>query len=243
MKPYDDYHAKKEQVEEMFDNIAPTYDSLNHILSLNIDRLWRRRVVKTVRRAGARRIMDVATGTGDLAIAMAGKIEEAHILGIDLSEKMLGVARDKIGRRGLDGRITLRKGDAERLDDIDDESFDAVTVAFGVRNFDDTAGGLQQICRKLRPGGLLAVLEFSIPRNRAVRWLYAQYSHRLLPQIGGIVSKDKRAYVYLPESVDEFPSPDDFCLMLRRAGFADADRRSLSCGIAHIYTAHKASTR
>ena len=224
----------------MFDNIASTYDGLNHILSFNIDRLWRRRVVRIVRGTGAKRIMDMATGTGDLAIAMAKRIPGSHILGVDLSRKMLDVAQNKIRRQGLDERIILQHGDAERLDAVASESLDAVTVAFGVRNFDDLAGGLQQIHRTIRPGGTLVVLEFSTPRNRAIRWFYAQYSHRLLPQIGGLVSKDKRAYVYLPESVDEFPSPERFCDLLGEAGFCDVTRHSLSCGIAHIYVARRA---
>lgn len=240
MKPYNQEQTKKEQVEEMFDNIAPTYDGLNHILSLDIDRLWRRRVVRVVRRTGAKRIMDMATGTGDLAIAMARRIAGSHILGVDLSERMLDVARGKIRRQGLDERIVLQRGDAEHLENIAPGSLDAVTVAFGVRNFDDLAGGLQQIYRTIRPGGTFVVLELSTPRNRAIRWFYAQYSHRLLPRIGALVSKDKRAYVYLPESVDEFPAPERFCDMLREAGFCDISRRSLSCGIAHIYVARRA---
>lgn len=240
MKPYNQEQTKKQQVEQMFDNIAPTYDGLNHVLSLNIDRLWRRRVVRIVRRTGAKRIMDMATGTGDLAIAMAKRIDGSHILGVDLSEKMLDVARSKIRRQGLDERIVLQHGDAEHLESIAPASLDAVTVAFGVRNFDDLAGGLQQIFRTIRPGGTFVVLEFSTPRNRVIRWFYAQYSHRLLPQIGGWVSKDKRAYVYLPESVDEFPAPESFCQMLHDAGFDRIERRSLSCGIAHIYVAHRA---
>lgn len=240
MKPYNQEQTKKQQVEEMFDNIAPTYDGLNHILSLDIDRLWRRRVVRIVRRTGAKRIMDMATGTGDLAIALAQHIAGSHILGVDLSEKMLDVARSKIRRQGLDERIVLQQGDAERLEAIAPGSLDAVTVAFGVRNFDDLAGGLQQIYRTIRPGGSFVVLELSMPRNRAIRWFYAQYSHCLLPHIGAMVSKDKRAYVYLPESVDEFPAPERFCDILREAGFCDISRHSLSCGIAHIYVAHRA---
>ncbi|MDE6862566.1 MAG: ubiquinone/menaquinone biosynthesis methyltransferase, partial [Alistipes sp.] len=170
MKPYNQEQTKKQQVEQMFDNIASTYDGLNHILSFNIDRLWRRRVVRIVRGTGAKRIMDMATGTGDLAIAMAKRIPGSHILGVDLSRKMLDVAQNKIRRQGLDERIILQHGDAERLDAVASESLDAVTVAFGVRNFDDLAGGLQQIHRTIRPGGTLVVLEFSTPRNRAIRW-------------------------------------------------------------------------
>ena len=183
MKPYNQEQTKKEQVEQMFDNIAPTYDKLNHILSFNIDRIWRRRVMRIVRRSHAQKIMDVATGTGDLAIAMAKRVEGTHILGIDLSEEMLQVARTKIEKLGLSDRIEVHKGDAENLNIVESDSIDAATVAFGVRNFENLEGGLSEIYRTLKPGGKFVVLEFSIPRNRFIRWVYAQYSHRLLPRI------------------------------------------------------------
>ena len=214
MKPYNEEQTKKEQVEQMFDNIAPNYDRLNHILSLNIDRMWRRRVMRIVRRSKASKIMDIATGTGDLAIAMAKRMERAEILGIDLSEEMLAVARRKVKRLGLEQRITLLKGDAESLTMVADGVMDVATVAFGVRNFENLEGGLAEIYRTLKAGGKLVVLEFSIPRNRLVRWVYAQYSHRLIPRIGALISKDREAYTYLPESVDEFPSPERFTDML-----------------------------
>ncbi len=239
MKPYNDEQTKKEQVEEMFDNIAPTYDKLNHIMSLNIDRIWRRRVMRIVRRSKAVKIMDVATGTGDLAIAMAKRVDRTQILGVDLSEEMLAVARQKIQKQGLEERIMLEKGDAENLSMVADSSVDAVTVAFGVRNFENVEAGLKEMWRTLKPGGKLVVLEFSIPKNRLIRWVYAQYSHRIIPRIGSLISKDKRAYVYLPESVDEFPSPERFSEMLQEAGFKSVKRRSQSFGIAYIYEATK----
>lgn len=239
MKPYNEEQTKKQQVEEMFDNIAPTYDKLNHIMSLNIDRIWRRRVMRIVRRSKAVKIMDVATGTGDLAIAIAKRADRTQILGIDLSEEMLAVARRKVQKQGLEERIMLEKGDAEDLSMVADSSIDAVTVAFGVRNFENIERGLSEMWRKLKPGGKLVVLEFSTPRNRIIRWIYAQYFHRLVPRIGGIISKDKRAYVYLPESVDEFPSPERFSQMLKDCGFTQVKRRSQSFGIAHIYEATK----
>lgn len=239
MKPYNDEQTKKEQVEEMFDNIAPTYDKLNHIMSLNIDRIWRRRVMRIVRRSKAVKIMDVATGTGDLAIAMAKRVDRTQILGVDLSEEMLAVARQKIQKQGLEERIMLEKGDAENLSMVADGSVDAVTVAFGVRNFENIEAGLKEMWRTLKPGGKLVVLEFSIPKNKFVRWVYAQYSHRIIPRIGSLISKDKRAYVYLPESVDEFPSPERFSLMLQEVGFKSVKRRSQSFGIAYIYEATK----
>ena len=239
MKPYNEEQSKKEQVEQMFDNIAPTYDKLNHIMSLNIDRVWRRRVMRIVRRAKAHKIMDVATGTGDLAIAMAKRVDRTQILGVDLSEEMLAVARRKVEKQGLEERIMLQKGDAENLDMVTSESIDVATVAFGVRNFENIERGLSEIYRTLKPGGKLVVLEFSMPKNRVVRWVYSQYAHRLLPRIGGMISKDKQAYTYLPDSVEEFPSPERFAQILRSVGFKSVKNRSQSFGIAYIYDATK----
>ena len=239
MKPYNQEQSKKEQVEIMFDNIAPTYDKLNHIMSLNIDRVWRRRVMRIVRRAKAHKIMDVATGTGDLAIAMAKRVDRTQILGVDLSEEMLAVARRKVEKQGLEERIMLAKGDAENLDMVSSESIDAATVAFGVRNFENIERGLSEIYRTLKPGGKLVVLEFSMPKNRLVRWVYSQYAHRLLPRIGGMISKDKKAYTYLPDSVEEFPVPERFAEILHGVGFKSVKTRSQSFGIAYIYDATK----
>ena len=239
MKPYNEEQSKKEQVEQMFDNIAPTYDRLNHVLSFNIDRIWRKRVMRIVRRSHPAMIMDIATGTGDLAIAMAKRTEGAKILGIDLSEEMLRVARDKVAKLGFSERIVLQKGDAEDLHTVADSSIDVVTVAFGVRNFEHLEKGLSELYRCLKPGGKLVVLEFSIPRNRLIRWVYAQYSHRLLPRIGAMISKDRQAYDYLPDSVEEFPSPERFMETLRGVGFTDTKAKSQSFGIAHIYCATK----
>ena len=239
MKPYNEEQSKKEQVEQMFDNIAPTYDKLNHIMSLNIDRVWRRRVMRIVRRAKAHKIMDVATGTGDLAIAMAKRVDRTQILGVDLSEEMLAVARRKVEKQGLEERSMRAKGDAENLDMVTSESIDAATVAFGVRNFENIERGLKEIYRTLKPGGKLVVLEFSMPKNRLIRWVYSQYAHRLLPRIGGMISKDKQAYTYLPDSVEEFPAPERFAEMLRSVGFTRVKTRSQSFGIAYIYDATK----
>lgn len=239
MKPYNEEQTKKEQVEQMFDNIAPTYDKLNHIMSLNIDRVWRRRVMRIVRRAKAHKIMDVATGTGDLAIAMAKRVDRTQILGVDLSEEMLAVAREKVRKQGLEERIMLEKGDAENLVMVADESVDAVTVAFGVRNFENMEQGLRELYRTIKPGGKLVVLEFSMPKNRLVRWIYRQYAHRLLPYVGGMISKDRRAYTYLPDSVEEFPAPERFAEILKGVGFSKVRLRSQSFGIAYIYEATK----
>ena len=234
MKPYNTDQTKKEEVREMFDNIAPKYDLLNHTLSMSIDRVWRRRVVGEVRRAKPGRILDVATGTGDLAIAMARRIRDVQVLGVDLSEQMLAVARRKIEARGLDGRIVLDRGDAERLA-VADASVDVATVAFGVRNFGDLGAGLREMARTIKPGGKVVILEFSRPRNRVFRALYEFYSYKILPRIGGLVSRDKRAYEYLPASVGEFPAPEEFMAMMARAGFRNCRARSQSFGIAQIY--------
>ena len=239
MKPYNQEQTKKEQVEQMFDNIAPTYDRLNHILSFNIDKLWRRRVVRILRKSNPDMVMDMATGTGDLAIAMARRIKDVHILGIDLSEEMLAVARQKIESEGVSDRIEVKKGDAENLTFVDSETMDAATVAFGVRNFENLEKGLAEIYRTLRTGGKLIVLEFSIPRNPLVRWVYAQYSHRLLPRIGAMLSKDRQAYDYLPDSIVEFASPERFMEILQGVGFSKCRRYSQSFGIAQIYIAEK----
>ena len=234
MKPYNTDQTKKEEVREMFDNIAPKYDLLNHTLSMSIDRVWRRRVVGEVRRAKPGRILDVATGTGDLAIAMARRIRDVQVLAVDLSERMLAVARRKIEARGLDGRIVLDRGDAERLA-VADASVDVATVAFGVRNFGDLGAGLRELARTIKPGGKVVILEFSRPRNRVFRALYEFYSYKILPRIGGLVSRDKRAYEYLPASVGEFPAPEEFMAMMARAGFRNCRARSQSFGIAQIY--------
>ena len=234
MKPYNTDQTKKEEVREMFDNIAPKYDLLNHTLSMSIDRVWRRRVVGEVRRAKPGRILDVATGTGDLAIAMARRIRDVQVLGVDLSEQMLAVARRKIEARGLDGRIVLDRGDAERLA-VADASVDVATVVFGVLNFGDLVAGLRELARTIKPGGKVVILEFSRPRNRVFRALYEFYSYKILPRIGGLVSRDKRAYEYLPASVGEFPAPEEFMAMMARAGFRNCRARSQSFGIAQIY--------
>ncbi len=238
VKPYDNPSSKKEQVRTMFGRIAGRYDLLNHVLSMSIDRLWRRRTVRLVAARAPRRVLDVATGTGDLALALARALPEARITGLDLSEGMLAAARGKVAARGLSGRIELVQGDAERLA-WPDATFDAVTVAFGVRNFGDLERGLSELARVLRPGGQLAVLEFSRPDNPLFRRLYEFYSGRILPRIGGLLSRDKRAYEYLPASVGAFPPPEDFLAMLRAAGLADCTARSQSFGIARIYTARR----
>ena len=229
---------KTEAVKQMFDDIAPTYDRLNHILSMSIDKIWRRRVVRKVRKMKPQRIMDLATGTGDLAIKLAKRIPEARVMGVDLSENMLAVAAEKVRRQGLDDRIALYQGDAEQLD-VADNLLDVVTVAFGVRNFGDLEQGLREIHRALCSGGHIVVLEFSTPRNWLVRKLYEFYSNHIMKPVGGIISKDQKAYDYLPDSIVEFPSREKFVELLQKVGFEECKRSSQSFGIAQIYIAKK----
>ena len=234
VKPYDTARSKKEEVRDMFDRIAPRYDLLNHTLSLSIDRLWRRRVVREVRRGSPARVLDMATGTGDLAIELARRLPGVHVTGVDLSERMLAEAQRKVAQRGLTGRIDLRQGDAEHPAP-EAGMFDAATVAFGVRNFGDLDAGLRGLAGALRPGGRIVILEFSRPRNRLFRVLYEFYTRRILPLVGGAVSHDRRAYAYLPASVEAFPAPEAFLERLAQAGFRDCRARSISGGIAQIY--------
>ncbi len=230
--------GKKQRVEEMFDSIAPTYDRLNHLLSMQVDRSWRRKTVRMIAKNPPAEIIDVATGTGDLAIALAQKMPDARVTGVDISENMLAIGRRKVAEKGLGGRITLQAGDAEALD-FPDCRFDCVTAAFGVRNFGDIGAGLREMCRVTRPGGECFVLEFSEPTVPLFSWAYRIYFHRILPGVGRIVSKDRGAYSYLPQSVGGFPAPEHFAEMLREAGFSEISRRRLTFGVAYVYTAVK----
>ena len=238
MKPYNSEKTKKEEVQQMFDNIASTYDKLNHILSLSIDKIWRRRVVRKVRRMKPEKVMDLATGTGDLAIKLAKAMPKAKIMGVDLSENMLAVAAEKVRRKGLDDHIALYQGDAENLD-VANDVLDVVTVAFGVRNFGNLEAGLKEIMRSLRSGGHIVVLEFSTPRNFFVRKAYQLYSNHVMKPVGGLVSKDRKAYDYLPDSIVEFPDRERFLEIMSRTGFVECRRRSQSLGIAQIYIGKK----
>lgn len=226
-------------VREMFNDIAPTYDKLNHILSLDIDRLWRRNVVRILRRKGVKQVLDMATGTGDLAIAIARNIEGSQIFAADFSREMLAVAHKKVEALGLSEQISLHECDAENIS-LPDDAVDVATVAFGVRNFERQQKALTEIKRTIKPGGHLVVLEFSNPKCAFVRFIYRLYSHYILPAIGKVISKHNSAYKYLPESIDQFPAPETFIEMLREVGFDDIEQHSQSFGIAQIYVAHKA---
>lgn len=229
--------SKKGQVEEMFDNIAPKYDFLNRLLSLRIDTLWRKRAVKLLKKENPKDLLDVATGTADFAIELR-KLQPNHITGVDISEQMLAYGRVKVKKKGLDELITLSRGDSENLP-FDDNSFDAVTVAFGVRNFENIDKGLADMRRVLRPGGRLVVLEFSKPKVFPVKQIFYFYFHFILPVIGRLFSKDHRAYTYLPESVESFPEGQAFIDLLNQAGYKDSKCISLTFGISSIYTGTK----
>ena len=225
-------------IAAMFDRISPKYDALNHLLSFNIDKVWRRKTAKAVAKTQPKTVLDLATGTADLAIAVARRNPQAHIIGMDISEKMLDIGKAKVAQRKMDGQIDLRLGDAAALS-FEDGSFDAVTVAFGVRNFEDLDKGLSEIHRVLKPGGQAVILEFSMPERFPVRQLYRFYFKRVLPRIGKMVSKDPGAYTYLPESVERFPKPEIFLKLLSEKRLGNGTKRSLSFGIATLYQAEK----
>lgn len=236
--PYKDSdQQKKQQVELMFDQIAPKYDFLNHFLSLGIDKLWRRKAVRLLSAYKSETILDVATGTGDFAIA-ASRLKPRKIIGFDLSEQMLSVGRLKVKKLGLDQLIEFKKGDSEAMP-FEQDQFDAITVAFGVRNFENLETGLKEFRRVLKNEGVAVILEFSKPRHFPMKQLYFFYFFKILPLIGRIVSKDHSAYSYLPESVMAFPDDRQFLDLLYKAGFTKAEQHRLTFGIATIYLAQK----
>ena len=230
--------AKKEKIKSLFDNIAPDYDKLNHILSLNIDKGWRRKAVKEIAdSAKPLTVLDVACGTGDFTIEIARKAAEgSSIIGIDLSEGMMKVGREKRKAAGIDA--TLEYGDCEALT-YPGSSFDRVSVGFGVRNFEHLEIGLKEMYRVLKPGGKLVILELSVPSNPVIRWCYKLYFLKVLPAIGGWVSGNRGAYKYLPASVLHFPAPDKFIPMLKEAGFGDVRHKAFTLGICRMYVGIK----
>jgi len=230
-------NSKKKQVEEMFDNISSRYDLLNHLLSVNIDKIWRRKTIKKLRSFHPSNILDVATGTADFAIE-AAKLNNVKIVGIDISEGMLEVGRTKVEKKALVNVIELRKADSENLP-FEDNTFDSAIVGFGVRNFESLKKGLAEILRVLKPGGVFFILEFSKPQKAPIKQLYQFYFTRILPLIGKTVSKDARAYTYLPESVNEFPDGELFLTILAEVGFVENKSFPQTFGVASIYEAHK----
>jgi demethylmenaquinone methyltransferase/2-methoxy-6-polyprenyl-1,4-benzoquinol methylase len=237
--PYkDNTSGKKEQVAQMFNNIARRYDFLNHFLSLGIDKIWRKKAVSYLKDIKSDpKILDVASGTGDFAIATL-KLKPQKVIGIDISEEMLNIGIEKIRKKKLDHIIELKKGDSENLE-FEEQSFDGLTVAFGVRNFENLSKGLSEMQRVLRKEGKAVILEFSKPRVFPVKQVYNFYFRFVLPFIGKIVSKDNAAYTYLPESVNRFPEREDFIRELEKVGFKDCIFKPLSLGIATIYVAKK----
>ena len=227
---------EQQYVRQLFDRIAPRYDLLNHLLSSGIDILWRKRAIRLLRPYGPKRILDVATGTADLAIE-AMLLHPDSIRGIDIAPQMLKIGREKILRKNLSHRITLEEGSAESLP-FRDEAFDAVTVAFGVRNFSNLKQGLSEMRRVLKPAGVALILEFSNPRGAPLKQLYRFYFRHILPKIGGLISKSQEAYSYLPSTVAQFPDGEDFCVILRSVGFTTVEIFPLTAGIATIYLAH-----
>ena len=236
IKPYDAATGKTEQVEHMFDHIAPTYDLLNHSLSWGIDRSWRRAAIDSLRPYRPQRILDVATGTGDFAILAAKLLEPEALLGVDLSEGMMEVARQKVEREELQGVIRFQKEDCLNLS-FPNGSFDALTVAYGIRNFSDLDCGLREMHRVLRPGGRLVIVELTAPRHFPMRQLFWLYSHVWMPLIGRLVSKDSRAYSYLPATMEAFPQGEEMRQILMRAGFSDVNFRRFTFGLSTLYTA------
>lgn len=234
MKPYNKEESKRIQIRRMFNNIAPYYDRICHILSFNIDRLWRKRLVKLVAERKPTNIVDIATGTGDVAISMAKNIPASKIVGIDLSEEMLKVAQQKIGRLSIKPNIRFLCEDAEKLS-LSSNTFDVVTISFGIRNFENIGKGLSECHRILKEGGSLFIMEFSTPRHKIFNVLYSIYSKHILPFIGQVISNDDKAYKYLPESIVEFNREHEFTELLQNNGFDSCTSVSLSNGIAHIY--------
>ncbi len=235
------YHSssksKTEQVEKMFNQIAPNYDFLNHFLSFGIDRGWRKTAINMLSTDKPKVILDVATGTADFAIATV-RLHPTKIVGVDISENMLRIGIEKLRQRNLENKIQLMKADSESLP-FEDNTYDAATVAFGVRNFEHLQKGLKEIHRVLKPKGCIVILEFSRPRNLLVKVIYAIYSKTIMPLSGKIFANNSRAYTYLPESIEKFPSGYKFLSEMSKAGFTDNIFKPLTFGIATVYKGYK----
>lgn len=229
--------AKKSFIVRLFDDIAPTYDKLNHILSLNIDKSWRSKSVKQVLKGKHDVVLDIACGTGDFSIELAQKGVE-KVIGVDISEGMMKIGMEKVKALGLENKISMHVDDSESLS-LEDNSIDAVTVAFGVRNFEHLQIGLNEMNRVIRPGGTVNVLELSVPSNPVLLWCYKIYFLHVLPFFGGLVSGNKAAYKYLPTSVMNFPKPDVFMSMLETAGFKEVKQKAFTFGLCRLFTGVK----
>jgi demethylmenaquinone methyltransferase/2-methoxy-6-polyprenyl-1,4-benzoquinol methylase len=239
VKPYEeDRDSKKQQVSKMFNNIAPYYDFLNHFLSLGIDKSWRKKAIRELQTLQPQRILDVATGTADVAIALAKTLQPKQVIGLDIAAEMLDIGRKKVRQQDLGKVVELIDGDAENLP-FENNTFDAVTVAFGVRNFENLLAGMNEIQRVLKPDGKLVVLEFSKPQLFPLKQLFQFYFKHILPFIGKITSKDPKAYRYLYESVQAFPDGKEFIKVMERAGFQQNQQKSLTFGISSLYVGKK----
>lgn len=236
--PYAGTATKKEQVATMFNNISGTYDFLNHFLSVGIDIIWRKKAIKELLASQPKVILDVATGTGDFAFEAIEILKPEQIIGVDISEGMLSIARKKIEKRNLSSVFSVQTGDSEGLN-FDDNTFDAITVAFGVRNYEDLEKGLSDMLRVLKPNAKIVILEFSKPRIFPIKQLYNLYFQYITPFFGRLFSKDKRAYTYLPESVEAFPDGEAFVSLMKKVGYKATKHRSLTFGISAIYTGIK----
>jgi demethylmenaquinone methyltransferase / 2-methoxy-6-polyprenyl-1,4-benzoquinol methylase len=237
VKPYTAEGSKKEQVAQMFNSIAHRYDFLNHFFSMGIDVLWRKKAIRLLKKDNPKTILDIATGTGDFAFE-ALKLNPDKVVGIDISSGMIAVGNQKVNKRKVNSKVELKLGDSENLE-FSDNSFDAITVGFGVRNFENLEKGLSEMSRVLKPGGEAAILEFSKPRKFPIKQLYYFYFKSLMPLIGKIVSKDASAYTYLPESVMAFPEGETMRQIILRTGYSSCTIHPLTGGIASIYLARK----
>ena len=238
IKPYEGNAHKREQVEQLFDNIAPTYDTLNHTLSFGFDRAWRRKAVRTLMAYNPATVLDIATGTGDFALAIARKLKLRHVMAVDISEGMMRVGREKAAREGLHDVVRFQKEDCSHLS-FADNSFDAVTVTFGVRNFENLDACLREIYRVLNKEGHLILLELSYPHKRLWRALFNIYSKVVMPVVGRLISGDNSAYTYLPETMAAFPQGEVMREILLKNGFSQARFRRLTMGICTLYIAEK----
>ena len=252
---------KKEKIQQMFDEIAPSYDKLNHIMSLNVDKIWRRHALKEIVDGTPQQILDVACGTGDSTLVTAkAAAEGSHVIGADISEGMMALVMDKARKAGVEDRVSLQVADGENLPfeegtfhrvtcafgirnfehkELGLKEFHRVTCAFGIRNFEHKELGLKEFHRVLKPGGKAVILELSLPRNRVIRWFYDLYFLHVLPWIGGLISGDKAAYKYLPASVHAFPAPSAFLAMMQEAGFQNVRQRPFSLGLCRMYVGEK----
>ena len=230
--------SKQEQIRRMFDKIAPSYDRLNHALSLGIDRRWRRTAVDALGIHQPQQILDIATGTGDFALLLAKRIKPQHIVGADISEGMMAVGREKVKEEGLQNEISFQYEDCMQLS-FPDGSFDAVTSSYGVRNFQNIDKGLQEMQRVLRPGGHLLIVELTPPPSFPMKQLFWLYAHVVMPLLGRLISHDDSAYTYLPASMEAFPQPEQMEGILRKAGFTEVQWRRFTFGISTMYLATK----